>query len=155
VFVPAGVLFSPQGLAWSPDGRDLFVADYELGIAKVDPRHAALTWLKAPADVALHGIDGLVEAGPTHLVAVQNDMPPHRTVGLRLDARRERIVEVEILDRAHPLFVEPTLATRVGSELFTIARSQWERFRRDGSVDAEHLEAPVILRTPLPWLGSP
>src|SRR5207302_1668043 len=34
--VPAGHLFSPQGIAPDPDGRRLFVADYLYGVAIVD-----------------------------------------------------------------------------------------------------------------------
>jgi hypothetical protein len=40
VLVDAGPLLSPQGLAFSSDGRSIFVADYALGIARIDPQAA-------------------------------------------------------------------------------------------------------------------
>jgi sugar lactone lactonase YvrE len=146
ILVKKGSFLSPQGLTCSSD--TLFIADYALGIARVDAEGGTVDWLEAPSDVALYGIDGLVESGDW-LVGVQNALPPHRVVAFRLDERRSRVLEARVLARAHPAFDEPTLAARVGDKLYVVARSQWERFHRDGSVDRANLQPPVVLTIPL------
>jgi hypothetical protein len=97
-------------------------------------------------DVLALGIDGLYAVG-RELVGIQNGIGPYRVVRLRLDAPGDRIVSVEVLERARPDYAEPTLGVVVGDELFYVANSQWERFRADGGIDApEELRAPLVLR---------
>ncbi|MBN2371446.1 MAG: hypothetical protein JXO72_13265 [Vicinamibacteria bacterium] len=139
----AGTFLSPQGLTCA--AGVLFVADHALGIARVAMDDGAVRWLASPPGVAMCGTDGLVEYG-AWLIGVQNALPPHRVVAFRLDERRERIIEARVLARAHPVFDEPTLAACVGHDLYVVARSQWERFSRDGSVDRDNLQPPVILK---------
>ena len=148
-----GEFLSPQGLAWSADRRWLFVADYVLGIACVDPQRGKVRFLEAPEDVALYGIDGLIEAG-TWLVGIQNGIEPNRVVALRLDQAANRILELRVLDRAHPSFAEPTLGVRVGEDLYYVGASQWGCFGDDGSVVHDRLLPPVILRTSLASLDD-
>jgi sugar lactone lactonase YvrE len=149
VMVEAGTLGSPQGLAVTPDGRWLFVADYVRGIARIDPKSRSVSFLEAP-DVALTGIDGLVLAGDS-LVGIQNGIRPHKVLRLRLAPEKDRIAEVSTLEKANPHFDEPTLGVAVGRELFFVANSQWSHVRDDGTLDSTHLKKPVILRTPLDW----
>ena len=56
---------------------------------------------------------------------------------------------VETLERNHPDFDEPTLATVVDGVLYSVANNQYERVREDGSLDPSRLRPPVILRLPL------
>jgi hypothetical protein len=72
------------------------------------------------------GIDGLVLHG-SDLIAVQNGFRPHRVVRLRLDIARERITAVEILERNHPEFDEPTLGVVVDGAFYYVANSQTGR----------------------------
>jgi sugar lactone lactonase YvrE len=148
VLVAPGAIGSAQGMAPSPDGRALYVADYVQGIVRVDTRSGAARLLDAPPRAALTGIDGLVlvEGRPPSLVGIQNGIRPHRVVHIALDAGGGRIRGVKTLERNHPQFDEPTLGTRAGDSVYYVANSQYERFRADGTVDAEGLRPPAILR---------
>lgn len=153
VLVPAGALGSAQGMAVSPDGATLFVADYTQGIARVDVSTGKVAFLQAPERLLVTGVDGLVLAGDS-LVAIQNGFEPHRVLRLRLDAGATRILEGEILERAHPRFDEPTLGVRVGADFFYVANSQYGAFREDGTVDEARLRPPTVLRLRLPWIAD-
>ena len=148
VLTDAGPIGSAQGLAFSPDGKVLFVADYTQGILRVDPASGAGQLLPVPEDSAVTGIDGVVFHQGA-LIAIQNGLRPHRVARLRLDPAFERITAVETLERNHPAFDEPTLATMVDGVLYYVANSQYERVREDGSLDTSRLRPPVILRLPL------
>jgi sugar lactone lactonase YvrE len=148
VLVEAGPLVSPQGLAFSPDGRWIFVADYARGIARIDPRGGAVGLLPAPEDAPVGGIDGLVYVGDS-LVGIENGYSPHKVVRMRLAADQARIVESTVLERSNPLFDEPTLGVVVGDELYYVATSQYSKVREDGSLDLERLKPPLVLRMPI------
>jgi sugar lactone lactonase YvrE len=145
VFLEPGVVESPQGLAFSPDGRWLFVADYPRGVLRIDPRDGSSLLLEAPADASVAGIDGLVWARDS-LVAIQNGIRPHRVVRLDLDGSWSRITRVDVLERAHDLFDEPTLGVVVGEDLYYVANSQYAAFDPDGRPREDRLRDPVILR---------
>jgi len=147
VFLEPGVLDSPQGMAFSPDGRWLFVADYARGVVRVDPRDGAARLMDAPEDAAVTGVDGLLWAG-SGLVGIQNGIRPHRVVRMRLDPALARITEVSVLERSHPLYDEPTLGVMVEKDLYYVANSQYGAFP-EGKVAAERLKEPVILRFPM------
>lgn len=144
VFLEPGALDSPQGMAFSPDGRWLFVADYGRGVVRVDPRDGSASLMDAPEDAAVTGVDGLVWAG-AGLVAIQNGIQPHRVARMRLDPSLARITEVSVLERANPHFDEPTLGVMVGKDLYYVANSQYGAFEH-GKVAVERLKEPVILR---------
>ena len=147
VFLEAGVLDSPQGMAFSTDGRWLFVADYDRGMVRIDARSGAAKLMDAPADAVVTGVDGLVWAGGG-LVGIQNGIEPHRVARMRLDPSLERITEVSVLERSHPRFDEPTLGVMVGNDLYYVANSQYGAFA-DGKVASDRLKEPAILRLPI------
>ena len=151
ILVDVGPLVSPQGLAWAPDGRSLFVADYRQGIARVTLADGAVRLLDVPEEIVVTGIDGLVWADGS-LVGIQNGVRPHRVARHRLDPAFERVEEVTLLERGHPSFDEPTLGVRVGADLYYVANSQYRFVREDGTLDLDRMRLPVILRAPLPWL---
>lgn len=144
VFLEPGALDSPQGMAFSPDGRWLFVADYGRGLVRVDPRDGSAKLMDAPDDAAVTGADGLVWAG-AGLVAIQNGIQPHRVARMWLDPSLARITEVSVLERANPHFDEPTLGVMVGNDLYYVANSQYGAFEQ-GKVAVDRLKEPVILR---------
>jgi hypothetical protein len=95
------------------------------------------------------GIDGLYAVGDA-LIGVQNGVAPYRVVRLHLDRDGRRVVAADVLERARPDYAEPTLGVVVGSTLYYVANSQWERFRDDGTIEAPaELKAPLVLRLPL------
>jgi sugar lactone lactonase YvrE len=151
VLVDVGPLASPQGIAWSPDGNWLLVADYSLGIARVDVHDGAVRVLDAPQDVVVTGIDGLIWADGS-LVGIQNGVRPHRVARLRLDPPLERLEEVTTLEKGNPHFDEPTLGVRVGADFYYVANSQYRFVGDDGTLALDRLQPPVILRLPLPWI---
>ncbi len=145
-FLESPLLLSAQGLALDSAERILYVADYARGILRVDLASREVRLMEVGDDVLALGIDGLYAAG-RDLVGIQNGIGPHRVVRLRLDAGGDRIVSIEVLERARPDYAEPTLGVVVGDELFYVANSQWERFREDGGIEGpEELRAPLVLR---------
>jgi hypothetical protein len=145
VLVDQGPLGSAQGLAFAPDGR-LFVADYVQGPARVDVRTGEVRLLDAPGDAAVTGIDGLVWSDGA-LIGIQNGVEPHRVVRLSLEG--DRVANVQVLERAHARYDEPTLGVVVGGSLFYVANSQYAAVLKDGTLDEARLREAVILRLPL------
>lgn len=147
VFVERGTFRSPQGLALV-DGA-LYVADYALGLARVDLATRDVTFLDAPPQTLLTGIDGLLSAGG-RLIAIQNGLAPARVASLELDASGRRVLAARVHERAHALFDEPTLGVVVDGELYYVANSQWGRVDAQGQPGPpEALREPVILRLSL------
>ncbi len=149
VLVHAGTFVSPQGLALSADEKTLWVADYALGLARVEVGTGRVLFVDTPETPSLQGLDGLV-AHEGALLAIQNGVAPHRVIRLRLDPSGTRVDRVETLERGHPAYDEPTLGVVVGSELFYVANSQWGSFTKDNSIlPDDKLREPVVLRLPL------
>ena len=144
IFLEPQTLASPQGQCFM-DETHLMVADYALGLLKIDPATRAVTVLPPPEEVTLLGIDGLA-CYRDRLIAVQNGVAPQRILQLRLNTTRDRIVATEVLAANHPLFQEPTSGTVVGDTYIYVANSQWNRFDAEGQLpDAAELAAPLLL----------
>jgi hypothetical protein len=144
--VPAGVLVSPQAIAAAPDA--FFVADYALGLARVDRATGAVDLVTPPENVALTGIDGLRYAGG-RLVAIQNGVRPHGVLALTLAPGGRRVDAARVLARADSRWSEPTLGVVVGGALYYVANSQWEAFGGGRSPAPDALAPPQILRLEL------
>jgi sugar lactone lactonase YvrE len=141
---------SLQGVAPTPDGRAVYVADYAHGLLRVDPATGGVTRLgDAPGSTSL-GCDGIAwDRGA--IVAVQNGVTPPRVVRFVLDPAGGRVVRVEVLDRHLPLADEPTIGAVVGGEFVYVANSQWEKHDDAGVPNAgARLARPVLLAVPLP-----
>jgi sugar lactone lactonase YvrE len=149
-FVQPGKFASPQGLAFPNQGNWLYVADYSLGLMRVDIATRKVERVKAPAGVTLLGMDGMVRYG-NDLIATQNGIRPQRVVRIRL-ASDGQVAGLDVLEANHPAHAEPTLGTLVGEQFYYVANAQWERFSK-GLVAAE-VVPPVILKLPLPSLGT-
>jgi sugar lactone lactonase YvrE len=139
VWLPPGVLKSPQGLAWSEDGRTLFVADYARGLARIDRLSRRVSWLRAD-DAVLTGMDGLVRDRDGSLIATQNGLQPPRVIRIRVEGERPRVVT--LLMNA-PLVTEPTLGTIVGDDFVFVANAQWDAFAPGSKMKPR---APTIVR---------
>ncbi len=79
---PRGLLKSPQGMAVSADGHFLLVADYSLGLVKVDLATAAFEPLQIPAGAKVKGIDGLARLADGSFLASQNGLAAPRILRL-------------------------------------------------------------------------
>jgi len=130
--VPPGTFQSPQNPAVAPDGR-IFVADYAMGVATIDPATHAVSWLAHADTVALNGIDGMYLVGHV-LYAIQNGTNPERVTRFVLDPDLRRVVTWSVVERATPGLGDPTHAVVVGNDLIFIANSGWDRFGDDGHI---------------------
>jgi hypothetical protein len=140
---------SLQGLDFTPDGRQLFVADYAKGIFVIDmetKRHALLS--PAPNSTLL-GIDGLYSYKGS-LLAIQNGVNPSRLIRLSLSGDLKRVERLEILEVNNSLFDEPTLGVLVRDTFYFIANSQWGAIDSKGQLAApDKLKEPVVLKIKL------
>ena len=149
ILVPPGRLRSPQGLAVTADAFRLYVADYNYGIAIVDLATRGMHRLAAERPMMLSGIDGLLRVD-SDLVGVQNGTNPRRIVRIRLDRGGNRAIGLEVIERSHRDWGEPTLALVKDGDLLYVADAQWERFGAGGQVNgAEPLHPTPIRILPL------
>ncbi len=140
--VPPGVLRSAQGLAVDAAGTALFVADYAIGIFRLDLLSGTLVLLRHDGQRRLWGIDGLVRDG-ADLLAVQNARGQFSVLRFRL--REDRIARVEVLLEGHPALDEPTLGTLVGEDFVFVASSLWGHLNEQNEIEASH-PPPVFLK---------
>jgi len=149
LLTPAGALESAQGLALSPDGRYLYVADYERGLYAYEFASGKLLRLSTPAAINAYYVDGLVFHGHD-LVAVQNAAEPQRVTRFHIDATGLAITGADDLDSADPQVPEPTLETVVGDRLYLVANSQWSRFDDQNHLaPMDQLQRPSIVQVQL------
>lgn len=141
---------SLQGIAPSPDGRLVYVADYSHGILRVDLETKSVTRVDdAPGSTSL-GCDGLVwDRGA--IIAVQNGVSPARIVRFVLDGAGRRFLRADVLDQNSAVADEPTIGTIVGNEFVYVANSQWLKHDQTGKrVPKKPLTIPRLLAVPLP-----
>jgi hypothetical protein len=128
-----GVLGDPLGIACSPDGRFLFIADYLQGILRLEIATQHLDLLAPPQGKTLQGIDGLYFHDGT-LIATQNGLKPERVIACSLNHPLDKITAIRILESNHPDYAWPTLGVISGNSFFYIANSQWSNFSNSGEI---------------------
>ncbi|HEX8921099.1 MAG TPA: hypothetical protein VF766_06455, partial [Pyrinomonadaceae bacterium] len=150
VFIKGEPFVSAQGLDFSEDEKQLFVADYARGIFVIDLRTKKHFELAPAPNLTLLGIDGLYFYKRS-LIAVQNGTSPNRIIRLHLEKRYRAIARYEILEANNPLFDgEPTLGVLVGNAFYYIANGQWGTVDDKGQLaPPEKLREPVILKVKL------
>ncbi len=142
LFIPPGKFASPQGMAFPNQGNWLYVADYSLGLLRVDIATRKVEQVKVPGEYSLLGLDGLVRFG-NDLIAIQNGIRPHRVVRIALDSSGQ-VSGVTILEANHPDHSEPTLGVLVGDHFHYVGNAQWDKFPK-GAAAADAVP-PVILK---------
>jgi sugar lactone lactonase YvrE len=147
--IDSPLLVSPQGVAPSPDGRTVYLADYALGLLRLDVASGEMTRLDdAPGSTSL-GCDGIA-LDRDAIVAVQNGVAPARVMRFTLDGAGRRIVRAQVLDRNLAVADEPTIGAVVGRTFVYVANSAWEKYKDDGTrAPGTRLAAPVLLAVPL------
>ena len=143
--VPAGRLRSPQGMAVSPDGSALIIADYAYGLARLDLATGALDRLIHDGPAMLDGIDGLLSDGES-LIAIRNGVAPHAILRLRIDPAGRTVTAVETIERAHPEWGEPTLGTIADGTLYYVSAARWDQFGEGGRADPAAPPRPTPIR---------
>jgi sugar lactone lactonase YvrE len=125
------LFYSLQGVAPTPDGRAVYVADYSHGLLRIDLATNAVERLSdAPHSTSL-GCDGLTLRGDS-LICVQNGVWPARVSRFRLDESGRAIVRQEVIDRNFAIADEPTIGTMAGDEFVYVATSQWGKRDESG-----------------------
>ncbi len=139
-----GQLRSPQGMALWPDGRHLIVADYAQGLFRIDVATGRAEPIRPAQPAMLEGIDGLL-LHYGRLIAIQNGGAPRRILAISLDREARAITAIEVLERAHSGWGEPTLGTMNGETLIYVADAQWERFGAGGALQGEGPLRPTAI----------
>lgn len=148
IFLTSDNFSSLQGLAFSPDEKILFAADYSKGIFCIEMKDKKIVQIKTDANTNLIAIDGLYfHRG--NLIAIQNGFRPHRVARFVLNKDFSQITKSETLEANHADFNEPTLGAVVGGDFYFIANSQWNLFDDSGKLAEDKLKEPVILRLKL------
>ena len=136
----------PNGLALADNQRRLFVAHSD-GISSIDVESKKITALNVPEglDIARRAsIDGLYYY-KWKLIGVH---PGTSTISkMPLNDEGDGLTEVKILERNHPVMMNPTTGVLVGNELYYIANAQFDSFNEDGTLwPMDQLYEPVILK---------
>jgi sugar lactone lactonase YvrE len=124
----AGMLSSAQGMAVSADGRQLLVADYEMGLLCVDLATGKLQTIAIPNTVTTIGIDGLARLANGDFVATQNGTKTARILRLRLSPDWSRLKSLTVLAANTPDVAAPSLIMAEGSDVYLVGVSQWASF---------------------------
>lgn len=152
MLVPPGVLRSPQGIVVWPGGHRLYVADYALGLFRLELPSLRLRPVLTREPAMLDGIDGLIRFGGG-LIAIQNGSRPHRIVHL-YPSDGGRFVSVAVVESSHSAWGEPTLGTIAGDEMLYIADGQWERYGPNGALTDGRAPRPTPIRRTIELIPS-
>ena len=114
-----------QGLAFSGDGRTLYMSDYANGIWSIDVGTKALTLLTAPANASFFGIDGIY-AVPGGLLAVQNGANPQRV--LHIEPAATGASAARVVASGRPDMTDLSLGQVVNDRFFFVGNSGWALF---------------------------
>jgi len=145
----AGTFIAPKGIAVSPDGARVFVADFARGVYRLDPATGAVSLLDQPPGPWPIELDGLVLHGNA-LVGVMGSVSLGRVGRWTLEPDGASFAGVEILDCAHPFYKVPVGGTVAGNDYVYVANSQIDTLGADGELPPPgKLDDLVFLRLPL------
>ena len=141
---------SLQGLAPTPDGRVLYLADYSNSLLRVELGDGAVTVVGNAADARTRrGCDGIAWYEGS-IIAVQNGATPARVVRYFLNEGGTDVTRTTLLAANAAIADEPTIGTIAGSSFVYVANSQWEKYDEQGvRKRAIALTPPVLLSVPL------
>jgi hypothetical protein len=137
---------SPQGMVLNTDGS-LLVADYSLGLMKLDLATATATPMEVSGEIDLKGIDGLVRLPDGRLLASQNGTrAPHI---LRLAVTPSLVVSAEVVAQNDPAVADPSLVMADQSGAYVVGVSQWASFAKDQQAPTAPLQPWRIVKLAL------
>jgi hypothetical protein len=149
-----GDFISPQTPAMHPDGKHIFVPDYERGIAVLELSTKQVHWLATAGRFALNGIDGLYFYRG-RLIAVQNGTSPERVVVFTLDATLSKIETETVVERSSATLGDPTHGVVLGKDFYYIANSGWDCLDDHGDIKpGAKPSAPRMMRVSSRQIGS-
>lgn len=123
-----------NGIDITPDDRFLFVVG-NAGVYRVDLASDEVLELATPENEFVGYGDGLYfHRGDLIVISGhrEEDRVINRVLKLKLSEQLDRIVEIEVLDRDHPLYSSPTTGAVVGDWFYYIATAQFGKFDADG-----------------------
>jgi len=130
---------SPQGMIASADNRWLLVADYAMGLLRLDLKTGTVTTVAVPPNVTTLGIDGLARDG-ADIVATQNGIAPARILRLHISADGKRLTSIQLLS-VNGATSDPSLIASDGHTAYAVGTAQWSSFD-DGKSDPVRPTAP-------------
>lgn len=133
---------SAQGNALTPSGTELIIADYPLGIGRVNLKTKAITWLPRQDGKPSVGIDGLVRCGDGYLGVYNGGAAPSRIWRIRM--RPGGIDRSELVDGL--TLTDPTQIAFDGKRLLAVSDSGWERLAKG---EATRRSGAQILAIPM------
>jgi len=147
-FLPGDSFASLQGLAFSPDEKYLFAADYSKGVFKIEMASKKISQIAMDGNTNPIGIDGLYfHRG--NLIVIQNGFRPFRVARFVLNKDLSAVTKSETLEANHADIEEPTLGVIVGKDFYFLANSQQALIGKDGKLAEDKLKEPIILRLKL------
>jgi sugar lactone lactonase YvrE len=130
-----------NGVTSAPGGQVLYVAFLQ-GIARVDVGSRSIALVPSPDTVSTASIDGLYWYRGS-LMGVQGIPSLERVVRYSLSADGRGITAGAVLERGHPVVVQPTTGTIAGSRFYYIANSQYGRLDNNTSKFSPQTGSPV------------
>jgi sugar lactone lactonase YvrE len=138
-----------QGIAFSTDGKNLFIADYIGGLFHLNMQSKKLARMKVSFDLSTKSVDGLSFYNNS-LIAIQNSIYPMRVTQYFLNAAQDELIGYKVIDAAHPAFNEPTIGFVDGNNFFYVANSLWSGYvNRKNLKPDDQLQDVVILKADL------
>lgn len=143
-------LSSAQGIAISMDNRTALVADYALGLMRLDLTNGKLAPVIVLDTVTTLGMDGLAALPDGSFAATQNGIAPARIVRFRLSPDWSRVMRFDVVARNAPQIADPSLLTAVGKDVYAVGISQWASFDEDKTEPVRPVHGFKIVRLSLP-----
>ncbi len=113
-------VFGSNGIVVTPDGKTLITSSYPAGVAAIRISDGQTTFLQAPDNVPLYGIDGMY-LYEGDLIAVQHGARPWRLMRFALDPSLSRITSARTIEFANEN-VTATTGAIVGNEIHYIGQ---------------------------------
>ena len=147
--IKPGKFVSLQGLDLDTDNNNLYLADYALGLYRLDLETGRLFYIEPSENFVPQGIDGLYYYNNS-LIATQNGINPQRVIRIYLNDKKNKVINWKILEANNTLFDEITLGVINNNDFYFIANGQWNSFNKDGSIfSLDKLKEPVVLHIKL------
>lgn len=148
--VPAGRIRGTNGLAVSPDGKRIHVAQ-STGLAVVDVASGEVKRVANETRENIAAIDGLYE-WQGQLIGVQNVTNPGRVILVTLSRDGATVTAVKtLLSHHHSALDEPTTGAVGRDSFYLLAATAVTRYNREGKIDKpDTVPMPAVVRIPLP-----
>ena len=148
--VPAGKIRGTNGLAVSPDGKRIHVAQ-STGLAVVDIASGEVKRVANETRENIAAIDGLYE-WQGQLIGVQNVTNPGRVILITLSRDGSAVTAVKtLLSHHHSALDEPTTGAVGRDSFYLLAATAVTRYNREGKIEKpDTVPMPTVVRIPLP-----